>query len=377
MASHPHADEHLEPRRQVALPDSPPLTPPQFKDQFGVPVAVLSDSTLQTSQRPAPLALSGSYDRAERGPLSPQDIPHDGEHVGLGLGFSEKVSTAYMAPNRNMAGDMLRAVKGGPLSGVWLRVPRRARPILLAATSLVAIMLIFISRSVTAPPVHQYLPATGFRRNYDLYGINEEPAVVIQRPPPPPSSANALVFKTPRDELLGLIGFITAATGNSLPHSIDPSETIDMEVLVGFDPAGPGAANDLELLKDDVITQYPLVLFGRMRDPWNQELVRSLEEWSIVPAPLIVETDQRPDSAVFEPVLERLLGTNEVQLVLAGVSLGTAQDVLGLEAGELRTILEKTELVKVSPAKKKKKHAAAAEKERIHRVLRPQGMGRL
>ncbi|BEI81133.1 hypothetical protein CcaverHIS002_0202930 [Cutaneotrichosporon cavernicola] len=371
MTSRPQIDSLLEPRRQVALPDSPPLTPPQFKDQF----AASSKDTMSSCPAPAPLTVSEEYNHAEGGPLNPEDIPRQSGHVGLGLGFSTNVSTAYMTRNKNTASDLLRAVKGGPLSGVWVRVPRRVRPILLAATSLVAIMLIFISRSVAAPPIPQFAAPAAFRRNYDLYGINDEPEVIIHRPPPPPPSADALVFETPRDELLALIAFITAATGNSLPPSVDPSETIDMDVLVGFDPAAPGAANDLEFLKDEVIAQHPLVLFGRMRDPWHQELVRALEEWVIVPTPLVVEVDERGDTATFEPVLERLLGTNEPQLVLAGISLGTAQDVLGLDSDELRKKLEKTELVSMTLAKKKKKHAAQAEKVRNHRVLRPQGMG--
>ncbi|KLT38632.1 hypothetical protein CC85DRAFT_289348 [Cutaneotrichosporon oleaginosum] len=376
MSSRPHVDPLLEPRRQVALPDSPPLTPPQFKDQFGVSSvsSVPSAPSATRASRPAPVTLS-DYDRAERGPLSPEDIPRQAGHIGLGLGF-DNVSTAYMAPKTNTAGDLLRAVKGGPLTGMWVRVPRRVRPILLAATSLAAIMLIFISRSVAAPAVPQYAPAAGFRRNYDLYSINDEvPEVVIHRPPPPVPSANALVFESPRDELLALIGFVTAATGNSLPASVDPSETIDMDVLVGFDPAAPDAANDLEFLKDEVIAQYPLVLFGRMRDPWHQELVRALDQWTIVPAPLIVEVDERGDMATFEPVLERLLGSAEPQLVLAGTSLGSAQDLLGGDIEELRGKLVDSKLVSVSPAKKKKKHAAQVEKERNHRVLRPQGMG--
>jgi hypothetical protein len=367
----PQVDTLLEPRRQVALPDSPPLTPPQFKDQFGVPVVPSTPAP-----RPAPLALSESYDRAERGPLSPEDIPRQSGHVGLGLGFSDKISTAYMQPKGKTGNDLLRAVKGGPLSGVWVRVPRRVRPILLAATSLAVILLIFISRSVAAPAVPQFAPSAGYRRAHDLYGINDEvPEVVIHRPPPPLPSADALAFETPRDELLALIGFITAATGNSLPSSVDPGETIDMDVLVGFDPSAHGAADDLEFLKDEVIAQHPLVLFGRMRDPWHQELVRALEQWSIVPEPLVVEVDERGDAATFEPVLERLLGTAEPQLVMAGISLGSAQDILGMESAELRALLEKTGLVSVAPAKKKKKHAAQAEKDRNHRVLRPQGMG--
>lgn len=395
-----------EPRRQVALPDSPPLTPPQFKGKLGA-----QNSSFSALRDNAPLSVdigaeheTRTFDRQDRGPLSPEDLPRQTGNVGLGFAFNlnqadsnnDKFSSAYedhpmslSIPGKALRSHGFARSKLSSGRAMLPRIPRRVRPALILATSLLAIVFIVVSRSVGAPTVSAPPYGASFGRRTPgaqaLYDINDEQAqeaesdsytremVFDSRPPPPAPSPNAIHFTSKRDELLTLIGFITAATGNSLPSHIDPSETIDMSVLVGFDPAGEGAAEDLDLLKDEVNAQYPLVLFGRMRDPWHQEVVRTLEQWKIVPEPLIVDVDQRRDAATFEPVLERLLGTGALpQLVLEGESLGGAQDVLGMEPDHFKSKLEKSGLMTVSDAKKKKKGALQAERDRMHRLLRPE-----
>lgn len=114
----------------------------------------------------------------------------------------------------------------------------------------------------------------------------------------------------------------------------------------------------------EVNTVYPLVLFGKMRDPWYREVQKTLAAYKITPAPLVVDVDQRRDQSVFIPLLARLLDTEELpQLLLKGTSLGSYHDILALQdKGELAATLEAGGLV-VRDQKKKKK--GVKERERI------------
>jgi hypothetical protein len=172
----------------------------------------------------------------------------------------------------------------------------------------------------------------------------------------PPKVQQPSIKLSAHDELLALIGFITGATGNSLPPTVDPSVPIEPSVLLGFDPTDSSAHQDLELLKDEVNTQYPLVLMGRMRDPWNIEVVRMLDEYKISPKPLIIDVDQRRDHILFIPVVARLLETDELpQLLLQGQRLGSAQELVGMDEAELKAKLTSTHALTMRRLSKKEK----------------------
>lgn len=157
--------------------------------------------------------------------------------------------------------------------------------------------------------------------------------------------------------------FVTSTTANALPE-LDPTVPLDPAVVLDFDPNRPGAREDLELLVNEVNTVYPLVLVGKMRDPWYREIKKMLAEYKITPAPLTIDVDQRRDHRTFIPLLARLLGTEELpQLLLKGESLGSYHDVASLQGtGELAKTLEAGGLV-VREQKKKKK--GVKERERI------------
>lgn len=135
-------------------------------------------------------------------------------------------------------------------------------------------------------------------------------------------------------------------------------------MVLDFDPTRVGAREDLELLVNEVNTVYPLVLFGKMRDPYYREIKKVLAEYKITPAPLVIDVDQRRDHRTFIPLLARLLDSEQLpQLVLKGHSLGSYHEVLSLQdKGELTTALEQGGLV-VREQKKKKK--GVKERERI------------
>lgn len=143
--------------------------------------------------------------------------------------------------------------------------------------------------------------------------------------------------------------------------------------MLDFDLSVAGAQDDVDLLQSEIHAIYPVVLFGRMRDPWHREIRAMLSEYKITPAPLIVDVDQRRDNAIFGPLLERLIGSHELpQLILAGKSLGSYHDVLAMrEKGTLKKTLEMGGSVSVRNAKKKKKGVKERERMENERVLGP------
>lgn len=153
---------------------------------------------------------------------------------------------------------------------------------------------------------------------------------------------------------------------------VDTSIPLDPSAILDFDPTHPHARDDLDLLKEEIHTLYPLILFGKMRDPWHREVKKMLAEYKIIPAPLIIEVDQRRDNSVLSATLARLLGTNELPLLtLFGKNMGSYHDVLGLrDAGELKSVLEAGGL-SVKPAKKNKKTVKEKQREENERILGP------
>lgn len=120
-------------------------------------------------------------------------------------------------------------------------------------------------------------------------------------------------------------------------------------------------------------TIFPVVVMGKMRDPWLREVKKMLAEYKITPAPLMIDVDQRRDQSTFIPLMARLLGTPELpQLLLQGKSLGSYHDVLALrDAGTFRSTLEASGAVSVRDAKKKKKGVKERERIENERVLGP------
>jgi hypothetical protein len=118
---------------------------------------------------------------------------------------------------------------------------------------------------------------------------------------------------------------------------------------------------------------YPVVLLGRMRDPWHREVKKLLAEYKITPAPLIIDVDQRRDASIFLPIIARLLDSSELpQLLLSGERLGSYHEVLELrESGKLVSTLEASGMVSVKDAKKKKKGVRERERMENERILGP------
>nr|XP_031862726.1 uncharacterized protein CI109_001738 [Kwoniella shandongensis]KAA5529798.1 hypothetical protein CI109_001738 [Kwoniella shandongensis] len=320
-------------------------------------------------------------------------------HTPKGHPLSTSNRSYFSFPNNSQSRSVSNPYeqKNAPYSTTLtylLRIPRRLRPVLLIGLCVLTFGLVLLNRAMSMANHLEHSmankqPAAFARRFVEVSGLNDakgqHPLVVdaAERA----RLAEALVqsttkgldgdrtglrFEDTKEELAALISFITSTTSNVLPD-LDPTVPMNPGVILDFDPAHPNAQHDLELLQNEINTLYPLILFGRMRDPWHREIKRMLAEYKIMPTPLIIDVDQRKDHSIFIPVLSRLLDTTDLpQLVLQGEPLGSYHDILDLrEKGILQSTLEASGAMSVSQIKKKKK--GGKEKERIEneRILGP------
>ncbi|OXG31552.1 glutathione transferase [Cryptococcus neoformans Ze90-1] len=272
-----------------------------------------------------------------------------------------------------------------------LRIPRRLRPYLLIAFCLFIFGFILVNKAVSASQstsaiviqkqfshsAHKYIPIES------LHGIDDgsshlllsqqatDASVVEVDAQATKDHAEIFRFESVEEELAALISFVTSTTSNVIPQ-VDPSVPLDPSVILDFDPLHPNARDDLHLLQTEINALYPLVLFGRMRDPHYREIKRLLSEVKITPAPLIVEVDQRKDRNVFIPTVARLLGDELPVITLQGKRLGGYKEIMAMhEAGTLNDRLQKGGAVLVREIKKKMKGIKEQERIENERVLGP------
>ncbi|WWC61062.1 uncharacterized protein I303_103640 [Kwoniella dejecticola CBS 10117] len=273
-----------------------------------------------------------------------------------------------------------------------LRIPRRLRPVLLVGVCVFTFGLVLLNRAMNQAAhldhvVNQQNLAFG-RRYVDLYhtdhGKASDHAIMAERTDNARQAeagvqkvlvagGKVLEFESPEEEFAAVISYMTSTTANALP-AVDPSKPLDPHTILDFDPTHPNAREDLNLLQEEINTMYPIVLVGRMRDPWHREIQRILSEYKIQPPPLVIDLDQRKDHATIIPLFERLLDTSVLpQLVVQGKSLGSYHDILDMrDSGRLIDTLQENESISIQEIVKKKKKGIR-EKERIEneRILRP------
>ena len=143
--------------------------------------------------------------------------------------------------------------------------------------------------------------------------------------------------------------------------------------IVDFDPTRSDARENLEFLMDETNEILPIVLFGRMRDPWHREVQKMLAEYRITPAPLIIDVDQRRDQSVIVPLLARIFGTDELpQLVIKGQVIGSYHEMLDAhDGGKLVKTLEEIGGVSVQSIRKRVKGVKERERVENERLLGP------
>ncbi|WVO13936.1 hypothetical protein L204_101561 [Cryptococcus depauperatus] len=271
----------------------------------------------------------------------------------------------------------------------FLRIPRRLRPLLLFCVCIVTLCLFVFNRALSEARAAKSLAmqkqeSLGRRHVHieGVYDINDrkqhrllKEAEQARTAETDVQSSNSerqmLRFESSEQELTALISFVTSTTANVIPN-LDLAMPLDPSLVLDFDPYHPNARRDLAILQLETNALYPLVLFGRMRDPRYREIKSILSKVKITPPLLTIEVDQRRDHKVFIPTIARLLGTFELpQLTLEGKVIGNYKEIMSLHtSGALNDKLQENGSVLVKELKKKK---SFWERERMEneRVLGP------
>ncbi|OCF41296.1 hypothetical protein I317_04867 [Kwoniella heveanensis CBS 569] len=399
ISNDPH--DELSPTSSTAI-----LTPETLDPVISTPKMSSDHAMLSSmSSQPTPKLVIPTHQDLSRGfPLLPPHHPLRSKMYSQPE--KEKVTTPS-SPAHTPKGHPINAdryftfntkTKSNPLTNPFtygnrttsltylLRIPRRLRPVLLLGVCVITFGLVFLSRAMSharhmdSVIAYKHQMAFGRRELAAKTAAGQHPLLVSETLDAQKAEAviashsgvTSLAFESVEEELAALISFITSTTANALP-ALDPLEPLDPSVVLDFDPSGPNARDDLELLQNEINTIYPIVLVGKMRDPWHREIKRMLADYRIVPAPLIIDVDQRRDHSTIIPLLARLIGTTELpQLLLQGKSIGSYHDILDLrDQGLLRETIEESGAVSMRQLKKKKK--GLKEKERIEneRILGP------
>lgn len=94
----------------------------------------------------------------------------------------------------------------------------------------------------------------------------------------------------------------------------------------------------------------------QLYSPVSREIKAILIDFHLHPAPMIMDVDVREDGAVLEPLLERVLATDDLPILLIGGHyVGPISNIRSLhESGELKEMIKAAGAV-IDGAKKKHK----------------------
>ncbi|TYJ55378.1 hypothetical protein B9479_003881 [Cryptococcus floricola] len=350
------------------LPSSPQFPSPKYATTKGFP--------LLPPSHPLRTQLCSPH---EQSPVSPVRTPkgHPIEPKSYPWSYPTKKPSPVLNPYTQDETTASRLVH-------LLRIPRRLRPFLLVAICLATFSFILVSRTISGSSqasVFSPMQEGDFaKRNVYVQQAFNDHAV-----PGKVGSASKEVkvepfkFENVQQEFAALMSasrifsvFVTATTSNVMTHT-NPALPLDPSLVLDFDPASPRARADLELVQSEINALYPLVLFGKMRDPRYRKLKNLLSQVKISPPPLVIEVDQRRDQTVFIPTIARLLGTDDLpQITLQGKPFGSYEELVEMHtAGTLFSQIEATGAVEVKQLKKKSKGQRERERLENERVLGP------
>ncbi|KAG6866232.1 hypothetical protein C0991_007257 [Blastosporella zonata] len=165
-----------------------------------------------------------------------------------------------------------------------------------------------------------------------------------------------LVLDGPQ-ELAAISSFLASLPQNVIPLSVDPSVTIDPQLVLDFDTRGSRAAEEVQHMVADVWQRNPVFLYSKLYSPASREVKSMLAKMDIRPAPTIMDVDLRDDAVVLEPILRRLSSSAELPvLLIGGKYVGSVEEIRSLDKnGGLRELVLASGAV-IGGSKKKKSH---------------------
>jgi hypothetical protein len=109
-------------------------------------------------------------------------------------------------------------------------------------------------------------------RRYSMHGADQQQRRQTHpplRPRPPPRQQHRLsstLHLDPAQELAAVSAFLASVPQNALPSTVDPTRSIDPELVLDFDVSAPSAVDEVRTLVDDFWARNPVVLFSKVRE---------------------------------------------------------------------------------------------------------------
>jgi len=159
------------------------------------------------------------------------------------------------------------------------------------------------------------------------------------------------------EELAAVVHFITALANNALT-GVDPSQPVPAELLVDFNiRSGDRARAELEDMVQNTWFEHPVVVFSMIHSPRAREVKKIVEDYKLLPLPVIIEVDERRDSEVMIPLIQRVTGQDDFPILLVGgQAMGNVDAIRAAhESGRLKIDVAAAGAVIGGSEKKKKK----------------------
>jgi len=162
------------------------------------------------------------------------------------------------------------------------------------------------------------------------------------------------VVLDPSQELAAISSFLASLPQNIIPLSVDPSVTIDPQLVLDFDTRSARAAEEVQHMVADVWLRNPVFLYSKLYSPASREIKAMLAKMDLRPTPTVIDVDIRDDGEVLEPIIRRLTSSSELPvLLISGKAVGSVKEIILLEkSGELRKLVAASGAV-VDGSKKK------------------------
>lgn len=162
----------------------------------------------------------------------------------------------------------------------------------------------------------------------------------------------------PSQELAAISSFLASLPHNIIPSSVDPSVTIDPQLVLDFDTRSSRAKEEVRHMVADVWLRNPVFLYSKLYSPASREVKAMLARMNLRPAPTIIDVDIRDDAEVLQPIVYRLTSSSELPvLLIGGKPVGTIEEIRLLDAsGELRKLVANSGAVIDGVKRKKHKH---------------------
>ncbi|KAG6837843.1 hypothetical protein H0H93_016211 [Arthromyces matolae] len=160
-----------------------------------------------------------------------------------------------------------------------------------------------------------------------------------------------------RQELAAVSSFLASLPQNVIPSTVDPSVSLDPQLILDFDTRSAHAAEEVQRMVVDVWQRNPVFLYSKLYAHSSREVKAILSKMSLRPSPTIIDVDIRDDAKVLEPILYRLTSSLELPILLVGgAPVGSIDEIRALESsGQLRQMITAAGAV-IDGSKKARKH---------------------